>query len=133
MSKDDPPEQQKTTFTQFLLKQANGGVHTELTEQLAECANSVIEQEKSASITLTINMQPGRADGVVEARCKVVSKPAKASEPTTMWWPDEKGNLHRSDPNQYQIPDTVRAVPSQDGDVKHVDVETGEVKELATT
>lgn len=91
-------------FAQFLQEARRGGLHTEMSEQLADLVSAVRETGKKGSITLKLTVEPSKDDDamiVVHDDCKVTLP--RITQRPSLFFPDEHGNLHRRDPRQAEI------------------------------
>lgn len=106
-------------FQQFLLEQRHGGLHSELSEKLAELAAAVAEHGKEGSISLRIKVKP-----LKEASDQyLVTDEVKVSAPEgnrggSLFFADDRGNLSRSNPRQPELP--FREVPRSDQTAREV-------------
>lgn len=118
---------QTKPFALFLQEHRKGSLHTELSEQLAEVTQGVLEHGKAGSITVTINVSPieghRAGDNIVRITDKVTPKVPQPERGSAMFFADEEGNLHRNNPLQDELPG-LRPV---EGTSDLVDTTTGEV------
>lgn len=110
-------------FADWLREQSSGKTHDELSEALHTLIAKVLDTGKKGSLTLTVSLAPLKDDIEVlivsdEIKLKLPEHDRKAS----MFYPDDMGNLSRTDPNQLTF-ETLREVPA------NVDPITGEIKE----
>ncbi len=107
-------ENPKTLFSAFLLSQREGLLHAELTEELSEVVQSVIDLNKGGSITIKLSIEPsGRDQKTIFVKDEVkVKKPE--DRPKTLFFSDGRGNIGRRDPNQMTIGDHLKQVPARD-------------------
>jgi hypothetical protein len=111
----------KTAFSQQIASLAKGTLDAELTEALSELVKAINDHGKKGSITLTLSLKPEVQNG--EVKMISIKPDVKVSSPqpqrlSSVMWPTYDGELLRDDPDQAQL------------DLKSVDIETGEVKEL---
>lgn len=111
-------------FADFLREQSRGSTHDELSETLHALIARVMDTHKKGSLQLTIRVEPLKDDADVlvvsdEIKVRMPEHDRKAS----MFYPDEHGNLSRTDPNQLTF-EGLREVPAG------VDSSTGEIKEI---
>lgn len=93
-------------FSEFLLTQAYGATHDELSQGLHALLDAVRENGKTGSMTLTIKVSPvGRGDErqVIVTDQVVVKKPV-GKRPESFFFLDDDGNLTRKDPRQPELP-----------------------------
>lgn len=111
-------------FADFLREQSRGTTHDEMSETLHRLIARVRDTGKKGVLQLTITVAPLKGDADV----LVVSDAIKVKLPehdrkASMFYPDEHGNLSRTDPNQLTF-EGLREVPAG------VDPATGEIKEI---
>lgn len=98
-------------FSQFLIEQRAGGLHSEVSEKLQTLVAAVAEHGKAGALTLTISVKP--VDGSVGQYVVSDDVKVKAPEPArgaSLFFADDVGNLSRSDPRQPELP--LREVPA---------------------
>lgn len=123
----EPPKRELKTFASFLMEARKGGLHTELSEQLADLVTQVVATGKKGTIKLTLTVAPSKDDEaiVVVTDGLSVATPKHTQRPT-LFYPDEAGNLHRRDPRQAEIPGMgLRGVPGGTGDQADDEVKAG--------
>lgn len=130
MSKEDTTTTTVTVdvvrpFADWLREQSGGTTHDELGEGLHDLVARVRDTGKKGSVSLTITVEPlkGESDVLIvsdEIKLRLPEHDRKAS----LFYPDEFGNLSRTDPNQLTF-ESLREVP---GAV--VNTKTGEIKEV---
>lgn len=108
-------------FNDFLMDHANGKTHGELSEALQKLVAGVRDTGKAGKLQLTISITPMKkaSNGVL-----MVSDVIKVSVPAhdrkdSLFYPDEHGNLTRTDPNQLTF-ETLREVPEPTKTIKAV-------------
>ena len=111
-------------FADWLREQSKGSSHDELSEGLHTLIARVRDTGKRGSIVFTVTVAPLKDDIDIlvvsdEIKLKLPEHDRKAS----MFYPDDHGNLSRTDPNQLTF-EGLREVPA------NVDLETGEIKEI---
>jgi hypothetical protein len=109
-------------FADFLIEQAKGKTHGELSDNLNELVRRVQETEKTGTLTLTIKVAPLKSNPEV----LVVTDEIKLRLPEhdrdgSLFYSDE-GNLVRDNPAQMAF-DSLREVPAG------VNPDTGEIDE----
>lgn len=109
-------------FADFLRDQAKGKTHEELSEALHDLVARVRDTGKKGSVVLTVKVGPLKGDLDVlvvsdEIRLNLPEHDRQAS----LFYPDETGNLSRTDPNQLSF-EGLKEVPPP-----NVDPETGEI------
>lgn len=111
---DQPENEEARAFASWLLEQAGGRTHDELSDGLRDLVARVQDTGKKGSITLTVKVAPLEKDPNV----LVVSDEIKLNLPehdrkTSIYFTDDGGNLTRNDPNQLTI-DNLREIPERD-------------------
>lgn len=112
-------------FADWLREQSRGSTHDELSEALHDLTARVIDTGKKGSLTFTVTVAPLKGESV---EVLVVSDEIKMRLPehdrkASLFYPDDEGNLSRTDPNQLTF-ESLREVPAD------VDAATGEIKEV---
>lgn len=101
------PDQSSDDATEFgtvLLTHAKGRAHDEATRKLREAVEAVQHTGKAASVTVQLDIKPvDKIPNAFRIQDKVTSK-IPTNPRTSMWFGDEKGALHRNDPNQAELP-----------------------------
>lgn len=113
-------------FADWLREQSNGKTHDELSEALHQLIGRVLDTGKKGEVALTVKVAPLKDDIAVlivsdEIKLKLPEHDRKAS----MFYPDDDGNLSRTDPNQLSF-ESLREVPTTP---TNVDPDTGEIKD----
>lgn len=103
MKKAEDTATEPRPFTQFLHEQRKGGLHDELSAQLAEVVAAVLETGKQGTLRIDLKIKPA-GDGMVQ-----VFDTTKAGVPVddtapSMFYADKHGNVSRSDPRQGEFP-----------------------------
>jgi len=110
-----------TPFSEQIKYLAKGTLDAELTQTLGDLVKAITDHQKKGSITLTLNLKPESVNGEVQ-RINIMPNVAVSSpQPqrmTSTMWPTYEGDLLRNDPDQPEL------------DLKQVDTETGEVKQV---
>jgi hypothetical protein len=111
-----PP--QRKPFAQFLQEARKGGLHTELSDELAELVHSCTETGKKGKLSLTVTVIPSKdMDGTVAIVDDVKVTAPKPDARPSLFWADDSGNLSRTNPAQAELPLTaVRGGRADDGD-----------------
>lgn len=110
----DPPEQpgdgqppegpERRPFAAVLQEQRQGSLHAELSDELANISQAVIDLNKSGTLTLTLKINPaGKGQAAVFITDEVKAKPP-VDKQSSMFFTDGKGNLTRRNPNQTSMP-----------------------------
>lgn len=98
-----PDNETAPEFASILISHAKGRAHDKASELLAEAVDAVIRTGSAADVTvkLGLKLMPG-TEGVVRIESKVTAKiPEEAV--SSIWFADDHGGLHRSDPNQASL------------------------------
>lgn len=90
-------------FTQFIQEQRRGALHEELSEQLAETVNAVMEHGKVGQVTIVLKIKPA-GDGMVQIFDELKIKLPQGEKPPSMFFVDKRGNVQRQDPRQTELP-----------------------------
>lgn len=90
----------------------NGVLLDEFSDVLNKVTTAVEEVGKSGSITLKIDIKPGKG-GVLFVDGKVTDKTPEFDKESTIFWASPEGNLVRKDPNQREI-EGLQVVPEQE-------------------
>lgn len=107
-----PPEQagqQRKPFAAFMQEHRGGGLHSELSDLLAELVLATRELGKKGSLTLKLDVAPNADGQTVTIVDAITLKKPEASRPAGIWYSDEEGNLSRRNPMQQELP--IREVP----------------------
>lgn len=111
-----PPDDGPRDFGSFLLEQARGKTHDELSQALHDLTAKVIETGKKGSLILTLSVGLLDKDPVsgliITDQIKV--KLPEHDRPASVFYPDRHGNLSRRDPNQMSFEDLV-TLPEPEG------------------
>lgn len=102
-----PSENEPRDFGSFLLEQARGKTHDELSHALHDVTKKVIETGKKGSLTLTLSiglLGKDPAEGLVITD-QIKTKIPEHDRPSSVFYPDRHGNLSRRDPNQLSFED----------------------------
>lgn len=100
---DETPQQE---FAAALVQTDKGRLHETASNELTALLKAIRETNKPGSITLTLKITPDKgSDGerVVIAGSVATKKPAFDPR-TSIFFLDEAGGLHRTDPNQHALP-----------------------------
>lgn len=93
-------------FAEFLVAQAGGTSHTELSEALHELIRAVQTTGKAGQITYTVKVKPlaKNDDRMVVVVDEVKPKIPSGDRRESVFYIDGGGNLTRNDPRQPQLP-----------------------------
>lgn len=101
----DPPPVPQRTFASFVIEQRNGGLHAEASDCLAQVVKAVQDHGKGGSVIIKIDIKPGsKGTNTLVVSDRVEVKVPQGDRPAALYFPDENGNLHRSDPRQQSLP-----------------------------
>ena len=84
----------------------DGALVVMLSEELQDVITSVVENGKPGSLTLKLKIEPN-GDNAVTIVSDVSAKQAKAGIGKAIFYADPGGNLHRRDPRQGDMLDTL--------------------------
>jgi hypothetical protein len=102
IGRDD--EGQVRPFAAVLQEHRQGGLHSELSEKLAEVVAGVMEHGKAGSVSVTLNIKQAEMPGAIVVTDDVKAKVPQADKPAALFYADERGNLSRRDPRQPELP-----------------------------
>jgi hypothetical protein len=91
---------QRKPFAQFLQEARKGGLHTELSDELAALVQSCIETGKKGKLALTVTVEDGTVSIVDDVK---VTTPKPDARPS-IFFADDDGNLSRTNPRQVELP-----------------------------
>lgn len=101
---------QRKPFAQFLQEARKGGLHTELSDELAELVHACVETGKKGTLVLTVTVVPAKdEDGTVQVTDGVKVTVPKPDARPSVFFADDHGNLSRTNPRQPELP--LREVP----------------------
>lgn len=109
-------------FAAFIQEQRNGGLHGELSHELAALVTAVQETQKPGTLTLTVKVQPNKDGVTMTVTDKVSAKIPEGDRGAAIFFIQGDGNLVRRDPRQLEMP--LREVERPAADLR--DVEAGE-------
>lgn len=109
-------------FADFLREQSGGRLHDELSEALQTLVHAITDTGKGGSLTLSLSIKPlekGNTSGLLVID-KVALKAPQVERKASIFFPDEAGNLHRTDPNQLTFDGPLRDAsrPAADGELR---------------
>lgn len=107
----------------------------EMSDEMRSLVQKIKATGKAGSITLTISIKPMDGDvSVLSVNDEIRVKAPEHTRKPALAWPDDDGNLSRSDPNTMPLFDEDLRVPAEDraGTIRTFDVDarTGEIKEI---
>lgn len=93
-------------FAEFLVQQANGRTHTELSDALHKLIGAVQETGKGGKLQLTLDVKlmSKNDDRALMVTATVATKMPSVDAPTSVFFVDSDGNLSRTDPRQMPLP-----------------------------
>ncbi|MGH9001957.1 MAG: hypothetical protein ACRDYV_02400 [Acidimicrobiia bacterium] len=107
----DPPRVRP--FADFLVDQAGGRTHAELSDALHDLTSAVQATGRKGALTLTVTVEPMKGNTqALLVTDKVTAKPPAADRKSSVFFADAQGNLSRHDPRQMHLP--LREVPGAD-------------------
>lgn len=133
-------EQKKSGGADFaaLLATVRPNTVREMSDEMRSLVQKIKATGKAGSITLTITIKPLDGDvNVLAVNDEIRVKAPEHTRKPALAWPDDDGNLSRSDPNTMPLFDEDLRVPreSRDETVRQMpdfDARTGEIKEPPT-
>jgi hypothetical protein len=99
-------------FAQFVQEMNNGAVHDDLSRQLQEIVAAAMDTGRKGTLTLRLTASPQKDELTMLVTADVVAKLPKHAAKPALFFPDEDGNLLRSDPRQLDM-SALREVPAQ--------------------
>lgn len=113
MPAPDTDERRTLPFSDTLRKLRRGRTHSELSRELQDLVQAVTTTGRQGTLTLTLKVSRSKATGMVEIDDTVKVKLPEPQRDASMFFADDDGNLHRSDPNQDELPG-IRAASDDD-------------------
>lgn len=93
-------------FGTFLLEQAQGRSHDELSDNLHRLIAEVRDTGKKGSLTYTVTVSPlDKEVHSLKVEDEIKLKLPEHDRPTSIFYPDADGNLSRRDPRQMSFDD----------------------------
>lgn len=90
---------------QLLLELERGKVHQSLTDAIAEVTQRVTDSGKAGSVTLKLSISPAKLnDPAVLIGADIATKVPKEQRDPSIFFVDDDGGLHRSNPRQPELP-----------------------------
>lgn len=102
---DEETAKPTTRLDTVLREHRGGGLHNEISEELADLVATCRALKKKGSLTVTLNIEPDKADDrqvIISDDVKV--KAPKAPTQPSRFFSDDAGNLSRRDPRQPELP-----------------------------
>jgi len=92
-------------FSEWLIQQARGRAHDDLSKGMHQLIAAVQETGKGGKLVLTVDVKPlkGNTDAL-EVSAKVTAKAPEYDPPASIFFVDDAGNLTRNDPRQMSLP-----------------------------
>jgi hypothetical protein len=90
-------------FADVLRDLTGGQTYDDLTLQLGELVNAVIEHRKAGELTLKLAIAPN-GEGSVKIKDKVTVKSPEPTRGETLFFTTSSGSLVRNDPRQERLP-----------------------------
>jgi hypothetical protein len=87
-------------FAAFLQEQRKGGLHTELSEGMAEMVQACRDLGKNGTVTIKFTVKPQKDGETLQVVDDVVFKAPKGDRPPSTFFADDQGNLSRNQPRQ---------------------------------
>lgn len=100
---DNEKQKEGMEFASVLLRHRNGLEHDRATESLREAVAAVKQTGKPAKVSVTLAIKPvGNVPNAVKVTATVGETIPEDVE-SSMWFTDDNGGLHRSDPTQRSL------------------------------
>lgn len=122
---DDTDEHGRKPFALALQEMRDGGLHTELSDEVAAMTAEVMRTGKKGRIVLTLSFEPMDDERTLAISDNIVLKTPRFDTAATLYWPDADGYLHRERQDQPRLP-----LRELDGGKTALDPNTGEVRDL---
>jgi hypothetical protein len=91
-------------ITDILREYRNGRAADVASRKLAELVQAVDETGKGGTLTITFKVKPEKGGGSQKTiACDVKAKMPESDLPDAVFFSDEEGSLHRSDPTQREM------------------------------
>lgn len=121
-------QQETVLFHEWLGEHDDGHLTDEMTAAMIEVVQAVTELGANGSVTLKVDVsRTGQSGRTLMLRGSVTSKVPKPQANGAIYFPDQRGRLHRDDPTQQRInfdePDNVRSLP--DGPARSLNDDSG--------
>lgn len=119
-------------FVDFLREVHGGRSANELARALHDLTLRVQDTRKKGTLTYVITLEPVKdvAGDALTVTDEIKLKLPEHNRGASLFWPNEDGNLVRTNPNQLQF-ESLEVVKAADEVVERVDIETGEIIESA--
>ena len=119
---------EREMFNVWIERHARGSLNDEATAAISDVVKAVTDLEKKGSVVIEVIIEPAGSGGrSVAVGGRVVAKPPQPSPQLGVYYPDERGSLHRDDPFQRSLPGTTTA---EQPPVVQVDVADTEPRRL---
>lgn len=112
-------------FADLLRDHRGGALHDEISEKVQDIAHAVLTTRGTGTLQITIKIEPAKGNGQVIVTDKIKTK-VPEERGGSYFFVDRDGALVRDDPNQLAF-SSLREVKGDDGTVREVDPNTGEV------
>lgn len=100
-STETTPE--RRPFAAIIQDQRNGGLHGELSDEMARLVEAVIAHDKKGKLTITLSIESNGDGSVFVGDAYKVDVP-QPDRPKSLFFTDARGNLSRRDPRQAELP-----------------------------
>lgn len=108
---DLPDERPQTKpFAAFVQEQRGGVMHEELSQAFADLVQACTDTGKKGSLTIKVTLAPQADEITMQVFDEVKVATPKHDAKPALFFADEHGNLHRTNPRQEQI-QALREVP----------------------
>lgn len=107
-------------FADVLQEIDRGKFHAEVSDALHELTSHVEDTRKGGEVVLVIKVQPMKKNAdVLEVVADVRTKLPRNERKASIFFADREGNLTRTDPNQPELFQGIREVPTTGADAKN--------------
>lgn len=91
-------------FADWLIEQANGVTHRDLTDHFNELVAAVMANQKGGDLTLSVKVKPAaKGTQTVTVSADVKVKLPRAERPESIFYVDSGNNVRRDNPNQLKF------------------------------
>lgn len=90
-------------FADVIRDYRNGALHDKLTGELAAAVQRAVTTNAPAELTIKLKIKPDKGQIKMTAASKL-TLPAEIEVGDALFFPDDDGGLHRTDPRQGELP-----------------------------
>lgn len=111
MVSNPPPDKAIRSFADFLADLNHGAVEDKASAELAELVTAVRTHGRKGTLLLKFTVEPLKGnDTVVQVTADLDTRPPRPPAGAAMFYPDQRGSLHRNDPMQPTFDDALKEV-----------------------